>query len=68
VITAYASLQRLEGGRLVHEQLIQSGCKFDVFVGTSLVDMYAECGSVKDAGGVFNKMQSQNVVSWNVMA
>ncbi len=68
VITAYASLQRLEGGRLAHEQLIRSGCKSDVFVGTSLVDMYAKCGSIEDAGGVFNKMQSQNVVSWNAMA
>jgi pentatricopeptide repeat protein len=68
VITAYASLQRLEGGRLVHEQLIQSGFKFDVFVGTSLVDRYAKCGSIENAGGVFNKMQSQNVVSWNAKA
>ncbi len=50
VITAYASLQRLEGGRLVHEQIIQSGCKSDVCVGTSLVDMYAKCGSIEDAG------------------
>jgi pentatricopeptide repeat protein len=68
VITAYASLQRLEGSRLVHEELIQSGCKFDVFVGTSLVDRCAKCGSIEDAGGVFNKLQSQNVVSWNAMA
>jgi pentatricopeptide repeat protein len=68
VITAYSSLQRLEGSRLVHEQLIQSGCKFDVFVGTSLVDRYANCGSIEDAWGVFNKMQSQNVLSWNAMA
>jgi pentatricopeptide repeat protein len=32
--------------RLVHQQLIQSGCESDVFVCNSLVDMYAKCGSI----------------------
>jgi hypothetical protein len=35
--------------RLVHQQLIQSGCKSDVFVCNSLVDMYAKCGSIAEA-------------------
>jgi pentatricopeptide repeat protein len=30
-----------------------------------MVDMYAKCGSMEDACKVFNKMSSQNVVSWN---
>ncbi len=50
VIKACAGLGRLEDGRLVHEQLIQSGCKSDVFVVSSLVDMYAKCGSIEDPG------------------
>jgi pentatricopeptide repeat protein len=58
VIKARAGLGRLEGGRLVHEQFIQSGCKSDVFVGSSLVDMYAKCGSIEDVGSAFNKMTS----------
>jgi pentatricopeptide repeat protein len=45
VIKACSGLGRLEDGRLVHEQFIQSGCKSDVFVGSTLVDMYAKCGS-----------------------
>jgi hypothetical protein len=32
VINAFAGLRALEDGRLVHEQLIQSGCKCDVFM------------------------------------
>ncbi len=32
VINAFAGLGALEDGRLVHEQLIQSGCRCDVFV------------------------------------
>jgi pentatricopeptide repeat protein len=38
-----------EEGSSVHEQIIQSGCECDVFVGSSLVDMYAKCGSFEDA-------------------
>ncbi len=36
--------------RHVHEQIIQSGCKSDVFMGTSLVDMYAKCEALKMHG------------------
>jgi pentatricopeptide repeat protein len=43
VINTCAGLGALED-RLVHEQLIQSGCRSDVFVGSSLVDMYAKYG------------------------
>jgi pentatricopeptide repeat protein len=64
VIKARAGLGRLEDGRLVHEQFIQSGCKSDVFVGSSLVDMYAKCVSLADAWRVFNKMPSRGVVTW----
>jgi pentatricopeptide repeat protein len=67
VIKACAALRTLEDGRLVHKQLIQTGCESDVFVGSSLVDMYAKCGSIEDAWRVFNKMPSQNVVTWSTM-
>jgi pentatricopeptide repeat protein len=63
---ACAGLGALEDGRLVHEQVIQSGCESDVFVGSSLVDMYAMCGSLEDAWRVFNKMRSRNV-AWTAM-
>jgi pentatricopeptide repeat protein len=48
----------IEEGRCVHQQIIQSGLESDVFVGSSLVDMYAKCGRVEDAGNVFKKMSS----------
>jgi len=64
VIKTCAGLGRLEDGRLVHKQLIQSGYKSDVFVCNSLVDMYAKCGSIEEAWTVFEKMPSGNVVTW----
>ncbi len=56
VINVCACLGVLEDGRLVHEQLIQSGCESDVFVDSSLVDVYAKCQSMEDAWRVFNKI------------
>ncbi len=56
VINVCACLGALEDGRLVHEQLIQSGCESDVFVDSSLFDVYAKCQSMEDAWRVFNKI------------
>jgi pentatricopeptide repeat protein len=58
LLDACASIVALEEGRCGHEQIIQSGCKPDVFVGSSLVDMYVKCGSMEDAWRVFKKMPS----------
>ncbi len=57
----------LEEGRRAHEQIIQSRCDSNVFVGNSLVDMYAKCGSMKDAYRVFQNMHSHDVVSWTAL-
>jgi len=67
VINACAGLGALEDSRLVHEQLIQSGFKSDVSVRSSLVGTYAKCGSIEDVWRVFNKMLSQDVVTWIAM-
>jgi pentatricopeptide repeat protein len=67
VLNACASSGALEEGRCVHKQIVESGCESDVFVSSSLVDMYPKCGSMDDAARVFNKMTSRDVVSWSAM-
>ncbi len=67
VLNACASIVALEEGRCVHQQIIESGWDLNVFVGNSLVDMYAKCGSMEDAQTVFNKMPSHDVISWNAI-
>jgi pentatricopeptide repeat protein len=45
-----------------------SAYESNMFVGSSLIDMYAKCGSMQDAWRAFNKMLSQNcMVSWTAM-
>jgi len=67
VLNACASVVVLEEGRCVHEQIVQSCFLSDVFVGNSLVDMYAKCGSMEDTWKVFIMMPSQDVVTWTTI-
>jgi pentatricopeptide repeat protein len=67
LLNACASVVVLEQGRCVHQQILQSGLESDVFVGSSLVDMYAKCGSIVDAWSVFHKMPYRDVVTWNAL-
>ncbi len=56
------------GGRCVHKQVIQNGCKSDVFVGISVVDMYSKCEStLRMLWRVFNKMPSWDMVPWTTI-
>ncbi|KAI3426597.1 uncharacterized protein J3R85_009788 [Psidium guajava] len=64
---ACAILGRCDVGRSVHSLAVKTGFDVDVFVGSSLVDMYAKCGEVRDARQMFDKMPDRNVVSWSGM-
>ncbi|ONK79747.1 uncharacterized protein A4U43_C01F9660 [Asparagus officinalis] len=46
---ACASMGTVSQGRMIHAQLIKTPFASNVFVGTSLVDMYAKCGSIDDS-------------------
>ncbi|XP_061992426.1 pentatricopeptide repeat-containing protein At1g50270 [Rosa rugosa] len=55
-------------GRCVHGFYVEAGrVKWDVFVGSALVDMYMKCGCHDDARKVFSAMPSKNVVSWTAL-
>eukprot|EP01018_Ginkgo_biloba_P009791 Gb_07727 [translate_table: standard] len=67
VFAACANMAALEHGKMVHEDLIRSGCQSDIFVENALVDMYAKCGSIEKAREVFDRMSERSVVSWTSM-
>ncbi|KAJ0043099.1 hypothetical protein Pint_17930 [Pistacia integerrima] len=62
-----AILGRLDVGESVHCLVVKTGYDFDVFVCSSLVDMYAKCGDINTARKVFDEMPERNVVSWSGM-
>ncbi|CAL9769852.1 unnamed protein product [Musa acuminata subsp. burmannicoides] len=55
-------------GRCVHGFYVACGrVKWDVYVGSALVDMYAKCGCCDDARELFDEMPLRNVVTWSTM-
>jgi len=51
--------------RQLHAFAIKAVVDADVFVGTSLIDVYAKCGSIEDASCVFEGMPERNDVTWS---
>lgn len=67
VLSACASLGSLCSGKWVHEYINRNGIKWDVHLGTALVDMYAKCGCLDVALNTFCEMPFKNVSSWNAV-
>ncbi|XP_058087254.1 pentatricopeptide repeat-containing protein At5g04780, mitochondrial-like [Magnolia sinica] len=66
-LSACANLAAQIEGTQVHAVLVRKGFGSNLFVATSLVDMYAKCGSIKEAYFVFSGAEEKNVVLWNAM-
>ncbi|EOA18328.1 hypothetical protein CARUB_v10006847mg [Capsella rubella] len=64
---ASSCLTALEQGRQIHANALKLNCTGDPFVGTSLVDMYAKCGSIDDAYSLFKRIEMRNIAAWNAM-
>lgn len=67
VLKVCASLEALEEGKWIHVHLINKRIEPDIFVVSSLVDMYAKCRSIKHSRQVFDEACKHNVVLWNAM-
>jgi pentatricopeptide repeat protein len=65
-LNACATLGALEEGRHIHEQIVENACEFDIFVGSSLFDMYAKCGVMR-MHREYSNGRKHCVVSWNAM-
>ncbi|KAE9586551.1 hypothetical protein Lal_00044710 [Lupinus albus] len=67
ILRASASLASITLGKLIHSHIIRSGYISNVFSGSALLDMYAKCGSIKNALQMFQEMPVRNLVSWNAL-
>ncbi|KAJ7982688.1 putative Pentatricopeptide repeat-containing protein [Quillaja saponaria] len=66
-LRACASLAAMEQGLQIHSLTVKTIYNKDIVVANSLIDMYAKCGSIKDARLVFDLMNKRDEVSWNAM-
>ncbi|CAH2078636.1 unnamed protein product [Thlaspi arvense] len=64
ILKACSEEKAIRFGRQVHSLVVKKMIKTDVFVGTSLMDMYAKCGEISDCRKVFDGMSNRNTVTW----
>ncbi|XP_011622619.1 pentatricopeptide repeat-containing protein At2g22410, mitochondrial [Amborella trichopoda] len=67
LLSACAQLGALEIGRWIHNYIDRNKMVYSVALGTSLVDMYAKCGSIKESICVFRKLPEKNALTWTAM-
>lgn len=67
IMPACAHLARLCLGKELHGYIIRRGFDDNIFVASSLMDMYAKCGNIETAKWIFDKMEFQDTVSWTAM-
>lgn len=66
-LKAAANIRSLMTGSQLHCQTLSHGLNAHLFIGTTLISMYAECGRADSARRVFAEMPQPNVVAWNAM-
>nr|GEV02401.1 hypothetical protein [Tanacetum cinerariifolium] len=67
VLSANASTFDLECGSQVHAQAVKQGLSSNVYVGSSLINLYAKCQEMDSARTVFDALDEKNIVLWNTM-
>ncbi|CAN6725977.1 unnamed protein product [Malus baccata var. baccata] len=67
IIPACAHLTTLHLGKQLHGYITRGGFEDNVYVASSLVDMYAKCGNIRMARWIFHKMERHDMVSWTAM-
>ncbi|KAH7421191.1 hypothetical protein KP509_13G044800 [Ceratopteris richardii] len=59
------STSALSKGCELHNQLVCKGLESVPLISSSVTDMYAKCGCLDESLSIFQKMQVQDVISWN---
>lgn len=67
VLSACTQLGDLNSGEWVDGYITESGMHRNVFVATSLVDMYTKCGNMEKARCVFDGIHEKDIVCWSAM-
>ncbi|KAL6010660.1 hypothetical protein ACLOJK_001098 [Asimina triloba] len=68
IFKACSGLKALRIGEIVHAFVMKKRLDLDVFVGNSLIDMYAKCGDLESSRRAFDMMGDRDVVSWTALA
>ncbi|XP_004301089.1 PREDICTED: pentatricopeptide repeat-containing protein At1g18485-like [Fragaria vesca subsp. vesca] len=67
VLGACSQLSALRLGKELHCFALKAGFTEDLFVGCSLIDMYAKSGCIEQSHRAFDSLTKKDVASWNVI-
>ncbi|KAI3524077.1 hypothetical protein L1887_02715 [Cichorium endivia] len=67
IISGCGETGNLEIGKWVENYAVLNGFKTNLMVLNALIDMYAKCGSIKEAREIFYTMHEKTVVTWTSM-
>ncbi|PIA54683.1 hypothetical protein AQUCO_00900921v1 [Aquilegia coerulea] len=65
ILKGCSSLPSLASGEQIHSQVIKTNYISHMHVGSSLIEMYANCSNFAEADLIFNEMPMRDIVSWN---
>ncbi|KAK4784670.1 hypothetical protein SAY86_019038 [Trapa natans] len=64
LLTACSSLCFFDFGRQIHGLVYKARMDCERCIESALIDLYAKCGSITDAGRIFERIHMPDVVSW----
>eukprot|EP00250_Pteridium_aquilinum_P008242 c17797_g1_i2 orf=176-2521(+) len=67
ILKACSTIGCLDKGRYVYGLYVKCGFVLDLFVGSSLIDMFVKCENLDDARAVFDKLPRKNIVAWSAL-
>ncbi|KAL8055103.1 hypothetical protein ABFX02_04G034900 [Erythranthe guttata] len=67
ILSAAANLSALRKGKEIHAFVVRRSLHLGDSIASSLVDMYASCGTVEKSYKVFNSMKDKDLVLWTSM-
>ncbi|XP_077224098.1 tetratricopeptide repeat (TPR)-like superfamily protein [Tasmannia lanceolata] len=67
IAKACARLSNLQNCQIIHTHIVKSPFSSDIFVQTSMVDMYIKSGRLDYSHQLFERMSQRDVASWNVI-
>ncbi|KAG8384556.1 hypothetical protein BUALT_Bualt04G0130100 [Buddleja alternifolia] len=68
VLDSCANVANVGLGKQIHAQTIKQDLQSDVYIISTLVDMYSKCGNMEDSVLIFEKSSKRDFVTWNSMA
>ncbi|KAK4789694.1 hypothetical protein SAY86_016998 [Trapa natans] len=67
IIDTCANLATISLGKQIHALVLKLKLQEDVYICSTLVDMYSKCGNLKDSRLMFEKAPDRDFVTWNAM-